>query len=77
MAMLATSGYGYEVLNPHSDIDIMFYPDWISNRERFATFQKVLTEEILYPLGSGWKSVMLHATREVLEKQRNQSKTPH
>ncbi|MEC9227927.1 MAG: HD domain-containing protein, partial [Verrucomicrobiota bacterium] len=41
-------------------------PDRISNRERFATFQKVLTEEILYPLWDlGWK--IGHASRNTRE----------
>ncbi len=67
MAILATGGYGRGELNPHSDIDIMFlYPDRISNRERFETFQEILTEEILYPLWDlGWK--IGHASRNTRE----------
>ena len=73
MAVLATGGYGRAELNPHSDIDIMFlYPERISNKERFAGFQEILTEEILYPLWDfGWK--VGHASRnsrEVLAEAR-------
>ena len=75
MAVLATGGYGRGELNPHSDIDLMFlYPDRISNRQRFETFQEVLTEEILYPLWDlGWK--IGHAsrnTREVLDEAKKE-----
>lgn len=50
MAVLATGGYGRRELNPHSDIDIMFlYPDGIAGK-KLENFQKVLAEEILYPL---------------------------
>jgi [protein-PII] uridylyltransferase len=73
MAVLATGGYGRAELNPHSDIDILFlYPERISNKQRFASFQEILTEEILYPLWDlGWK--VGHAsrnTREVLQEAR-------
>ena len=42
-------------LNPHSDIDIMLlHPDRISNRERFETFQELLTEKFSTSLDLGW-----------------------
>ena len=78
MAILAAGGYGRGELNPHSDIDIMFlYPDRISNRKRFETFQEVLTEEILYPLWDlGWKigHVTQHPRSFRRSKKRNSIK---
>lgn len=73
LAIIATGGYGRGELNPHSDIDIMLlYPEKINNRKRFAIFQSILTEEILYPLWDlGWK--IGHAsrnTKEVIEEAR-------
>tara|TARA_E500000178_G_scaffold33447_1_gene30277 strand:- start:2911 stop:5718 length:2808 start_codon:yes stop_codon:yes gene_type:complete len=67
LALIATGGYGRGELNPHSDIDIMFlYPEKINNKKRFAVFQSILTEEILYPLWDlGWK--IGHASRNSKE----------